>query len=138
MSKITFNGIELEIDLMDADTLEKFEDLLKRTSDDIAEMTQYEGLRGSEQMRLQCRHVNRFFDDLFGEGTAEKVFGTKCNLMEHMEAFGQAASMVNQMNDEVRAVKDKYDPKRVQNRAQRRAQNKGKKNRNNQIAAYHK
>lgn len=136
MIKITFNGIELEIDLMDADTLEKFEDLLKRTSDDIAEKTQYEGLRGSEQMRLQCRHVNRFFDDLFGEGTAEKVFGTKYNLMEHMEAFGQAASMVNQMSDEVRAVKDKYNPKRVQNRAERRT--KARKNRNNQIAAYHK
>ena len=32
MSKIEFNGIELELDLMDADVMEKFEDGLAKTA----------------------------------------------------------------------------------------------------------
>ena len=34
MSKIEFNGIELELDLMDADVMEKFEDGLAKTAEE--------------------------------------------------------------------------------------------------------
>ena len=94
MSKIEFNGIELELDLMDADVMEKFEDGLAKTAEDVKEKSQYAGKKNAECMRIQCGHVNRFFDSVFGPGTADKLFGKKNNLEDHMTAFGKAANMV--------------------------------------------
>ena len=47
MSKIEFNGIELELDLMDADVMEKFEDGLAKTAEDVKEKSQYAGKKNN-------------------------------------------------------------------------------------------
>ena len=126
MSKIEFNGIELELDLMDADVMEKFEDGLAKTAEDVKEKSQYAGKKNAECMRIQCGHVNRFFDSVFGPGTADKLFEKKNNLEDHMTAFGKAANMVGQVQERTKEITSQYAPERVQNRAERRA-NKGKK-----------
>ncbi|MGN0398808.1 MAG: DUF6673 family protein [Blautia sp.] len=126
MSKMLFNGVELEIDLMDADNMEMFENNLEKIAIDIKEPTQYDGKKASEQIRLQCDYVDSFFDDTFGDGTAEKLFGKTKNIAERLEAFGTAANLGNQTSEQAKDIMNKYAPERVQNRAQRRAQNKGK------------
>lgn len=139
MSKMEFNGVELEINLMDADVMEMFENNLDKISKDIQEPTQYAGKKASEQMRLQCNYVRRFFDDTFGAGTADKLFHGSNNLQEMMEAFGTAANLSRQINTQAKEIMNKYAPERVQNREQRRAQNK-KKGKNKQFnnAAYNR
>lgn len=134
MSKMVFNGVELEVNLMDADVMETFENNLEKIKSDIQEPTQYEGKKASEQMRLQCNYVKKFFDDTFGNGTADRLFHGTNDLAEHMNAFGEAATMGRQIKDQTKEIVNKYAPERVMNRAQRRAQGKGKgkgKNYNN-------
>lgn len=137
MSKITVNGITLELELMDADNMEKYEDLNKEISDKIAEPTQYEGLSGSEQMRIQCRHVDNFFNELFGEGTSERIFPSKNNLKIRMEAFGQASQMSTDIRNEIKNITNKYSPQRAANRDPKRYQQKHQKSHGN-VSAYHK
>ena len=130
MGIINVNGTELELDLMDADVMEKFENLCGEIADKIQEPTQYEGLSGAESMRKQCRYVDRFFDDLFGEGTAKAIFHGKMRLDEHMEAFALVTSQRARMEEDVQAIASKYGVHRLQNREARRASKKrGKFNR---------
>ena len=134
MSKMEFNGIELELDLMDVDNMKKYEDELDRISSNIKERNQYEGKKASEKMQIQCNYIKIFFDNLFGPGTSEKIFKGKNNLLEHMEAFGLASKLGEQTKDEAGAIISKYSPERVYNREQRRARNKFKNKKSNNSA----
>ena len=137
MSVININGIELEIDMMDADVVEKYEQFTEKLVKDMSEPTQYEGLSNSEGMKLQCRHIGGFFDSLFGFGTAKRVFKDSNNLGLHIDAFAQVTHLATSTKDEIYSIADKYGLGRLQNRqssggvnpqnrAQRRAVNKGK------------
>lgn len=126
MAQININGVELSLDLMDADVMEAFENGFKETAEKIEEKSQYEGLSGSEQIRLQCKIIDGFFDNLFGEGTSDNLFKGKHHFGERMEAFGQVSGMSRQLKDETTKIIDKYNPERL-NRAQRRAASKGKR-----------
>ncbi|GBU06585.1 hypothetical protein EDD74_1223 [Faecalimonas umbilicata] len=134
MSKMEFNGVELELDLLDADVMEEYDKNINKIVDDVKEPTQYEGKSVADQMRIQCGHVKRFFDTTFGEGTAEKLFGEKNNLGDCLEAFGIASDLAKKENEKTREIMNKYTPDRVQNRAERRAKNKKK---HNKVTAYH-
>lgn len=125
MGIININGIELEIDMMDADVVEKYEQLTEKLVKEISEPAQYEGLSNSEGMKLQCRHIGGFFDALFGSGTAKRVFKGN-NLGVHIDAFAQVTHLATSTKDEVYSIADKYGLGRLQNRAQRRAANKNK------------
>lgn len=131
-------GVELEYDFFDADLLDQYEDANQRVQDRIQEPTQYEGLRTGDALRVQCGIVNDFFDEVFGEGTAEKIFRGKSNIKDHMEAFAQVADAAMSCKGELDQITDKYAPNRAQRRAE--AKNGGKQqsrnyNRNN--AAFH-
>lgn len=135
MSKMEFNGVELEIDLLDADIMEKYENNLNKIVEDVREPSQYEGKSNADKVRIQCKHVKRFFDTMFGPGTARRLFGDKNNLGHCMEAFGLAANLANQENDKTKDIMSKYSPERVQNRAERRSNYK-KNGKQKKIAAY--
>lgn len=127
MGVININGIDLELDLMDADVMEKFESLCTEIANKIQEPTQYDGLSSAESMRKQCKYVDRFFDDLFGEGTAKAVFGGKCRLDDHLEAFALVTSQRKALNEQLQSISNKYGVNRLQNREQRRAKQKRNK-----------
>ena len=136
MSKVTINGVDLELNLMDADVVEKFEDLNKGIVKKIQDPNAYEGLSTADGMRYQCACVNEYFDELFGAGTAEKVFHKNNNLGIRMEGFAQVTALSGEAKSFMDALSAKYGSERVQNRQQRRAEQRkgGKKkhqNRNN-------
>lgn len=137
MSKIVHNNVELELNLFDADVLDRYETLLKRVKDEVQEKDQYVGLTGSQAIKLQCGHVNRFFDDLFGTGTSDRLFKGKNDLRDHLAVFAQVADMQNQGKEELNGIMDKYMPERL-NREQRRNQQNKKagKGRNKQFVQY--
>lgn len=124
MSTITINGIDLELDLLDADVLEKYEHLNEEIVKKIQEPTQYEGISTADGMRKQCRYVDEFFDKLFGAGTAQQVFGGGNNLGVRMDAFAQVSAASNNIRGELTSISDKYGVGRIQNREQRRQQQK--------------
>lgn len=136
--KMIILGIELEYDFFDADLLDKYEDANQRVQDRIQEPTQYEGLRTGDALRVQCNIVNDFFDEVFGDGTADKIFGGKSNIKDHMEAFAQVADAAMSCKGELDQITDKYAPNRAERRAEARQQGKQQStnfNRNN--AAHH-
>ena len=126
MSAIVINGTELELDLLDADVMEKYERLNAEIVRKIQEPTQYEGISASEGMRKQCRYVDSFFDKLFGDGTAQRVFGGGSNLGLRMDAFAQVCAASQNTRGELNAIAEKYSVGRLQNREQRRQQPKPK------------
>lgn len=128
MSKVTINGVDLELDLMDADVVEKFEDLNKEIKKKIQDPQAYDGLSTADGMRYQCRCVDEYFDALFGIGTAEKVFHKNNNLGIRMEGFAQVTALSGEVKTFMDDLATKYGAGRVQNRQQRRAEQKKGKN----------
>lgn len=82
------NGVELELDLYDADVMDKYTEALKKF-DEKQKNKSIEGLSNGEIIRQECEMVFDFFNDVFGTGTDKKVFGNKTNFMVCLKAFRQ-------------------------------------------------
>ena len=138
MSKVIINEVELELDLMDADVVERFDNLNAEIAAEIKNPEHYEGLSNADCMRVQCRMVDSYFDRLFGEGTADRIFPKRNNLGDRMEAFGQTVSMSKEQGSIIKSMTEKYTGQRVQNREQMRAEqkNKGKNKQRNKNNIY--
>lgn len=134
MSKVNINGTELELDLLDADAMEKYQTALNETTAALNEAaTKYEGQEGlhvAESMRLQCQLTEAFIDKIFGEGTAKKCFKNPNHLGEHLKAFTEVCNHANLAVKQTKDIIGKYSGERLQNRQQRRAQQHNKKNHN--------
>ena len=109
-------GVALEYDFFDADQLEVYERENKRVADDIKEPSQYEGKSTADALRIQCRIVDRFFDNVFGTGTAQRIFHGKANIRDHMEAFGIMAQGAAAARAEFDEIEEKYSPNRAERR----------------------
>ena len=66
-------NVELNFDFADADDLERFEKEYPETEKRLQEI-KWDNAKASETIRSFCKVIFEFFDKLFGEGTAEKVF----------------------------------------------------------------
>lgn len=89
------NGVNLpDIDVADALAMERYEhahDNVAKAMDDL----QPEGKRQSELIRAQCTAVFNFFNEVFGDGTAKKVFGESVNLTNCLNAYEDVVKAVN-------------------------------------------
>lgn len=122
------NNIELpDLNVGDADVMEKFESEMslvtqKMSSIDIKKSTQ------SQAIRIQCRAIFEFFNNIFGDGTDKELFGDKTDLMICMNAFEEITNNViaakNALADSLKSKAKQYTP----NRQQRRQQRKNKTN----------
>ena len=86
-TKINVNGVEFELNLLDADVVEKYEHLNKEITRKIQDTKAYEGKTTAEGMRYQCRCVEEYFDKLFGNGTSAKIFPKNNDLGIRMDAM---------------------------------------------------
>ena len=127
MSKIEISGVELELNLLDADVVEEYERLTKKIVARIQNKKAYEGKSNAEAMRYQCRCVDEFFDGLFGPGTSEELFPKKGDLAVRMDGFGKAMGAMEDSRNTVKEIVGKYTPDRAQNRRQRRSEEKALK-----------
>lgn len=86
MSKFEINGVELEYDAFDMDTVEKFTAAKQEVADQVTALADTKDI--VKVGRAQCKAVKGFFDTVFGEGMGEKVCGEKDNLKACAEAYG--------------------------------------------------
>ena len=114
---LKINEVELEFDLMDADMAEKFEKGIKdlQAKEDI-EKAKAKNYGMAESIRKQCNLVFNFFDALFGEGTAKKLFGDKTNYRICMEAIAQMMECAAEQTTELQKAMTKYSPNRATRR----------------------
>ena len=88
----TINGVELEIDLMDLDERERFEDCFINTNEEIQKITMKKTDKPIDQLREICDLISDFFDDLFGEGTSDMIFeNNKYHIGKNLVAIQEVA-----------------------------------------------
>lgn len=85
--ELIINNVKLEGDLMDADFMEKFETAMVKMRDSALEAKRQCFPTAAANYRAQCEVVNTCFDEIFGAGTAVKLFGDKMNVMDHLMAI---------------------------------------------------
>ena len=120
MSKITVLGQELEFDFFDADELERYEGENLKVEEDFNKLD-YKSMSNADALRAQCRIINVFFDNLFGEGTAEKLFHGKSNIKDHLEAFATVTNQALSSDTELQKATSMYTPNRAQRRFEAKA-----------------
>ena len=123
MSMLKICGQELELDLFDADTMEVYEKSMDKVMKRTEESKKHTELSNADGIREMCGIVKDFFDEVFAEGTSEKLFKGKDNLLVCMDAFGIVSSEANKMKGQATAPANKYN----MNRAQRRQDDKKNK-----------
>ena len=118
---LNLNGIEVEFDIFDADTAEKYEIALDNleASGEEAKKTGQNG-KLSEIIRMQCEGVIDFVDDIFGDGTAREIFGERTNLRESLKIAKQIIDAGDKQRKEFEAER-MLEVSEKSNRAQRRA-----------------
>ncbi len=129
--KWEYNGVTLEIDLQDADFAEKYEKAFKKLGEEEKIIPRTGEL--SNVIRKYCKMFFNLFDNIYGEGTSEKLFNGKINsnmVDEAYATFIDAANRdVKESNAKRNAFTSKYAPSA--NREQRRySQGKHSRKRN--------
>lgn len=112
-------NVEIEFDFFDADSVELFENELKKVQEKCEKKKKAE-MSMSEAIKEECKIVDEFFDNVFGEGTAQKIFGGKMNLVEHIKCYEDIINEKIAQEEDLQSTFDKYQPNREQRRAKRK------------------
>lgn len=108
------NGVDLEVNFLDADFMEKIENCCKKVSEQAEKSkTELKDLTFAQQIKAECKIIKDFFDDLFGEGTSEKIFQGKNDLMLCLSAFQELVEEKVKMQQEMNSLFAKYSPDRL-------------------------
>ena len=75
MNTWKINGAEFELDVQDADTMERYENAFAKMSKEEHEVPKVG--KQSEIIKAHCRLYKRLFNRIFGENASEKIFGNK-------------------------------------------------------------
>lgn len=120
----SINGLELEMDLDDAETLEKYEKAF--TEMDIQEKEFPKDGKTSEIVRRYCDLYYRLFENLFGKDDADKMVQKKYHMGQWEEVYASflkfASLQMHAINERRNAV---IQP--TKNRAARRSKQKAMK-----------
>ena len=108
------NGVELEVNFLDADFMEKIENCCKKVSKRAEKgKSELKNLTLSQQIKAECQIIKDFFDEVFGEGTSEKVFKGKNYLKLCLSAFQDLIEAKAKMQQEMNSLFAKYSPDRL-------------------------
>lgn len=124
---MVINGVELELDLLDADVAKKWETECQRVKDRVADKARSEK-SNADMMLYQCEVIDDFFDCVFGDGTSQKLFEGNHHLGKRVDAFALAVGEAHKAGEQIKTIGAKYFPQNTPNRAARR---KHKKDRGN-------
>ena len=97
--------IEVDFSFTDADDIERFENGAKKVKEKANNFKKTE-LSMSEAIKEECKIIDEFFDEVFGDGTANKLFNGKKDLKEHIDMF---ADIVNEKLEQTKAFQNMYN-----------------------------
>lgn len=102
-----WDGEKYEFDLMDADSAELFNRAVATLEEKEKRSKEVMGL--GNIIRYSCDMIYEFFDDIFGEGTSQKMFGKAYNLRTCSEAyFDSFIPFVRSQSDEANMYFDRF------------------------------
>ena len=85
-----WNGEKFAFNIMDADMMKKFNDASKEMWKELGEYEEKnvkDGMMGPEGVANESEIMSRFFDAVFGNGAADKIFTAKHDLTERTKAI---------------------------------------------------
>lgn len=118
----SFNGVEYEFDVRDADMAEKFETAIDQMKED--EKNAPKTGRISDLIKYQVAFLKKFFDTCLGEGAGNAVCGEGNKLNVCYEAYEQFLVLVRGQRDYVTLSNSSNPFSKYSNRQQRRAASK--------------
>ena len=129
MDTYIVNGVSVEYDTFDLVNMELFGPEVARLKDfaDSIKGKQYNAFADSvADLREMCEGIKDFFDCVVGEGTSEKVFGTRVNALDMTQAYHNfvaevSARMQNGFSAPVAPAMNR-EQRRAAEREQRRAE----------------
>lgn len=134
--KWEYNGVTLEVDLQDADFAESYEKAFARMEESEKEL-QKVGVN-SEMIRGYCNLFYQLFDDIYGDGTGEKLFSGKKNARMCDEAYRNFLTAAKKDADDARNQRmsfiSRFTPHQNRQQRRHRGQNKGKQIRRNEMS----
>ena len=109
MADIKIRGVELTLDLLDADVVELYDSKMGTYLKDINDVP--EGNSNADEMRRQIRLTDTLLDDLFGAGTAGRIFAnTKpSNLGARLGAMAELTDVVRETRKELASYLARVD-----------------------------
>ena len=133
METYIVNGVAIEYDTFDLVNMELFGTEVERLKDfaDSINGKQYNAFADSvSDLREMCDGIKDFFDCVVGEGTSEKVFGTRVNALDMTQAYHNfvaevSAKMQNGFSAPVAPAINR-EQRRAADREKRRAEAKEK------------
>lgn len=108
MAEIIVRGQELEGDFFDADFMERYEKATVKMYEIATAGTEKKYDSVADAFRQQCEVARQYFDEIFGDGTSERLFGEKMNLKDHMEAIAELTDCAARSKKEVNDLTNKY------------------------------
>lgn len=108
-------GIELDFDFADADDLEKYEKAFPVTIKEL-ESIKWNEENASSSVRKFCDAIFKFFDEIFGKGSSEKMFNGKRNYQKCLNAFKEIMDIKKDQDAEINTsleYLENYSPNRV-------------------------
>ena len=75
LSKFEFDNVQLEADFSEFKTMEAYEKAMEM----LVEASKKVCKKASERIKFECESINKAFDMIFGEGSADKLFKGKMN-----------------------------------------------------------
>ena len=120
MKTWSINGAELELDLSDADVMERYETAFDIMAEDEKAVPK-EGKR-SVQIRGYCKFIRNLFNNIFGEKTADMIFrDVPVSCESYDEIYVSFLEFVHDQTAESAkkraAMINKYTPNRQQRRS---------------------
>lgn len=103
---ITIKGKEFDFNFLNADHVQKWEDSRKevaaRYKDIAAANPEKIGLQGyADLLRKACNAIFDLFDGIFGDGTANSLFGGECDFESCIDAFGEFEDAIQVQADKI-------------------------------------
>lgn len=115
MAEFEINGVNLNLDFMDADDAEKAEtEILNAKS--VMDGVNNDKIKDSEAIRKVCSVVSTCFDNIFGIGTGSQVLLGKKNLKIAMDAIVGLVEEKQKQESELMSKYQKYNPNRLERR----------------------
>ena len=96
MNKIfKWNGAEFKFSALDADMIERFNNVKQQTIEELMEYEKKHGIDGAlnaEGVRAECKIIDQTFDKLLGDGAAKKMF-SDTDIHERVAAFNKLVNL---------------------------------------------
>lgn len=117
MSQVIINEVELDIDMEDADFQARYEEAFEKMGE--SEKKLQKAGKASDITRGYCDMFYKLFDDIFGEGTGEKLFKGKRNVAIVNDVYDQFIDACSQQAKEAQNRMKKMVSKYAPNKGRR-------------------